>query len=227
MGGLDHAVLTDPMGKDPQHRKPTLDGRRFQTPCDGLLFPMFAKGNEMLAFQVFGIGQLEAQSFQVPEALMQDIGIFFSGAVAGDRAIHISINVGRNNPLQTVPATAYKFSSAHHHSPQGYVRVRKQMARDWPFFKARYRPGALTFRLHSNSIFTWHYLSVYPLRTPLFPAVVRTLIFRARVRRRAAPKACPFGQKNHLIALCPSLPTTGSHDCRTAKAKSLKRLPIL
>jgi hypothetical protein len=50
--------------------------------------------------------------------------------VAGDRAIHIGFNVGRNEALQTVPATAYKFGNAHHHSPQGYVTCRKLMTRD-------------------------------------------------------------------------------------------------
>jgi hypothetical protein len=55
-----------------------------------------------------------------------------------------------------------------------------------------------------NHLLIWHYLSVYPLRTPLFPAVMRTQIFRARMRRPAAPKACPSGQKTSDRALTQS-----------------------
>jgi hypothetical protein len=32
------------------------------------------------------------------------------------------------------------------------------------------------FNFKINHLLTWHHLSVYPLRTPLFPAVVRTQI---------------------------------------------------
>jgi hypothetical protein len=47
-----------------------VDGGWFQFPCNGLLLQMLAKGNEMLALQVLGIGQLEAQGFQFPETFM-------------------------------------------------------------------------------------------------------------------------------------------------------------